>query len=204
MYKDKIQNYQGDCAVILGKHRKFSDYIREFAETIPEGSKGLDIGAGPKGCNSVFFTHCQLDGCDAEPEVVTSLDETNNYKNKFQYFFGREDPLPYTDNSLDFVVCSCMIQHLNSFTELERGITEVSRVLKGNVEGRFYLMFKVGTNDTDLVHTNRYYNQERRFRVFMPEDVSALCQAHNMVILRKEFLLDDNYIPYCLLVLTKK
>lgn len=206
MYKDKIQNYQGDCEVLLGKYSSFSEYIKEFSHSIPRGSKGLDIGAGPKGCNSKFFTHCQLDGCDAELEVVESLelvDSNGNYSKKFQYFFGKEEKLPYPDNTFDFIICSCMIQHLNSFAELETGISEVSRVLKKNLEGKFYLMFKAGTNDTDLVHTNRYYNQERKFRVFMPQDVSALCEKYKLVVLTQEYLLDDNFIPYCLLIFSK-
>ena len=196
-YKNIIQNYQGDCAVLLGKYKMFSDYIKEFAKK--QKGNGLDIGAGPQGYNSKYFRHCnRLDGCDAEQAVLDSL--SRDYTNKFLCFFG-SDKLPYQDSTQDFIICSCMIQHLNSFKELEFGISEICRILKPN--GQFYLMFKAGTNDTILEHTNGYYGLRRSFRVFDPEIIIDLCKRNNLTVLTKELLLDDNWIPYCCLTFSK-
>ncbi|ARF09980.1 methyltransferase [Indivirus ILV1] len=198
-YKNKIASYQGDCHVLLGKHSMFSDYIKEFSKD--QRGHGLDVGAGPQGPNGKFFTHCEtFDGCDADDDVVSSLPK-NIYTKTFKYLLGSNQKLPYSDNSKDFIVCSCVIQHLSNFDELEIGIQEISRILQRNCQ--FYLMFKAGTNDTDLTHTNSFYNEVRTFRVFNPEDVINLCQKYNLKLLSKETLLDDNWIPYSCLIFEK-
>jgi SAM-dependent methyltransferase len=192
-YQNKITNYQGDCSVLLGSHQLFSDYIKEFSDRSGFG-KGLDIGAGPQGPNGKFFTKClQLDGCDADPLVVHSLPKT--YSKRFQYSLGKNELLPYQDQSLDFIICSCVIQHLSSFEELKNGIKEIYRVLKKG--GSFYLMFKSGTNDTELTHTNEYYGEVRTFRVFSPSAILKLGQEVGFIPTYSDKLLDDNWIPYC-------
>jgi ubiquinone/menaquinone biosynthesis C-methylase UbiE len=197
-YKDKLSNYQWDCLVEVGCHSRFSDYIAEFSRTV--SGKGVDIGAGPGGHNGQFFTHCkEIDGCDADIDVVSTL-PTDTYSNTYQYFLGHQN-LPYLESELDFVVCSCVIQHLNNFEELEKGIKEISRVLKSG--GQFYLMFKAGSNDTTLTHFNSYYQQKRTFRVFSPSNIIDLCKSNNLTLSTVEKLVDDNWIPYCCLTFTK-
>lgn len=205
-YAQKIGIYQGDCKVLLGRHKMFSNYIEEFAKSIKEGEYGLDLGTGPSGCNSKFFRHTILDGCDIEKEVVESLSckETSNdfskqiYNNTFVYTLGK-DNLPYCDNSLDFIICSCVIQHLNNLEELTKGIEEIYRVLK--IGGNFYLMFKVGTNNTNLTHHNEYYDEQRTFRVFSVDSVIELCSSFSKYSF--EYLLDENHIPYSCCIFEK-
>jgi SAM-dependent methyltransferase len=198
-YGDKLSNYQGDCSILLGRYSMFSDYIKEFAQN--SIGDGLDIGAGPQGLNGKYFTSCDsLDGCDADTDVVKSLSK-DIYSKTFQYFLGSVQRLPYDDESKDFIVCSCVIQHLSNFQELEVGVEEISRVLK--TDCLFYLMFKSGTNDTNLTHTNSIYNEVRTFRVFHPRDVEHMCQRHGLRILSSETLLDDNWIPYSCLIFSK-
>jgi len=194
-YSNKIGIYQGDCEVLLGKYKKFSYYINSFSQNVK--GHGLDLGAGPGGCNFRFFKHCLLDGCDVEEEVVNSL---TTYPHSFQYKLGSDEKLPY-DNNLDFIVCSCVIQHLNSSSELEKGIQEIFRSLKK--DGLFYLMFKSGTNDTLFTHFNDYYKEERSFRVFHPTNITNLCNNIGFKLKEKEILLDDNWIPYTLLIFIK-
>jgi len=197
-YASKIGIYQGDCKVLSGKHQMFSCYIEEFAKTINTGDHGLDLGTGPSGCNAKFFTLAKLDGCDVEIEVIDSLSSID-YMKTFLYVLGK-DTLPYGDETLDFVVCSCVIQHLNSFHELEMGISDISRVLKPS--GSFYLMFKVGTNNTILTHHNEYYNEERSFRVFSLKSIIDLASA-SFKLISHEYLLDENHIAYCCTIFQK-
>ena len=199
-YKNKLTNYQNDCYILLGKYPLFSDYIKEFSR----GRKGhgLDIGAGPQGPNGKFFIECSsIDGCDADEDVVNSLPKTV-YNKTFPYLLGQNKELPYNNESLDFIVCSCVIQHLSNFQELEQGIKEISRVLKSG--GQFYLMFKTGTNDTNLTHFNKVYQEERTFRVFDPKNVIDLCFNNAFVKESNENLLDDNWIPYSCIVFKKE
>lgn len=204
-YANKINNYQYDCNIILGKYQKFSHYMEEFSKNIVNDknglkytNKGLDIGIGPGGYNAKYFSHCQLDGCDVSENVLNSA---KNYHHTFLYNLGR-DILPYAQDSLDFVVCSCVVQHLNSFNELEHGINEISHVLKYN--GMLYLMFKIGNNDTILSHYNGYYREKRKFRVYEPDKVSVLCARYGLFEKQREIFLDDNWIPYCCLIVQKK
>jgi SAM-dependent methyltransferase len=201
MYSDKIHNYQGDCKIFLGKYKRFSDYISIFACTIPENSKVLDLGTGPNGCNGKYFAHCILDGCDIEQAVLDSLKSVPEYKNIFLFSLGN-GLLPYSENSLDVVVCSCVIQHLGNRDELKKGIEDISCVLKN--KGKFYLMFKAGNHDTFLTHFNIYYNQERTFRVFDPDKIIKYCSNYSLNLIEKELLLDDNWIPYCMLIFEKE
>ena len=194
MYKDKVGNYQADCPVLLGRFGMFSDYVKEFAESLKPGSKGVDLGTGPRGENGKYFSRCTLDGCDVEPEVVDSLGR--EYNETFIYRMGGESKLPYDDEELDFVVCSCVIQHLGSEEELKRAFDEIWRVLKKG--GLFYLMFKTGSNNTLLTHFNSYYNEERTFRVFEANKLQFKGE-----IVSQENLLDSNYIPYTKIIYRK-
>lgn len=197
-YKNKLSNYQNDCYVLLGKYPLFSDYIKEFSKG--RIGDGLDIGAGPMGPNGKFFVDANnLDGCDADEDIVQTLPK-NVYSKTFQYLLGSQN-LPYENSSKDFIICSCVIQHLKSFTELENGIKEISRVMKEG--GQFYLMFKTGTNDTNLTHFNSYYSEERTFRVFEPKNVTELCKRNDLEMVKTETLLDDNWIPYSCIIFKK-
>ncbi len=193
-YTDKIGIYQADCGVILGRHKMFSDYIKEFARELEGGLVGVDLGSGPNGPNGKYFSHCVLDGCDLNRDVVDSLGP--EYRETFTYQLGSDQKLPYQDGELDFVVCSCVIQHLSCEDELSAAFNEIARVLK--VGGKFYLSFKTGSHDSNLTHFNSYYQEERTFRVFDSEKLNFPGK-----ILDKEFLLDDNFIPYAKIVFQK-
>ena len=195
MYASKVGNYQSDCAVLLGRFGMFSEYVKEFANGLSEGLRGLDIASGPGGCAGKYFTKQILDGCDVEPEVVDSLGK--EYNETFTYRLGSDTKLPYEDEELDFVVCSCVIQHLGGEEELNRAFDEVWRVLK--MGGLYYIMFKSGTHNTLLTHFNSYYNEERTFRVFEAEKLQFKGQ-----VLSRENLLDSNYIPYTKIIYRKE
>lgn len=112
LYQDKIHNYHSNTRMYIGRLIEFQDYYREFAQR--QSGHGLDLGAGPKGVSHVFFQHCaRFDGCDAEQCVLDSL--PNAYKKTFLYSLGTKEPLPYDEGSLDFAICSRVIQHLGSW-----------------------------------------------------------------------------------------
>jgi SAM-dependent methyltransferase len=195
-YSDKIGNYQGDCKVLLGKYPKFSDYIKYFSRY--QLGNGLDLGCGPDACNGKFFRFCTLDGCDADEDVVGSIPDT--YDCTFVFKLG-QDKLPYDSNRIDFVILSCVIQHLNNYDDLVTGLVDVARIIKPG--GQIFLMFKAGANNTVLTHYNEYYKETRNFRVFDPADVQTLAQLIKLRVVSSELLMDENWIPYCCMVLEK-
>ncbi len=196
-YSNKIGCYQGDCGVLLGKYPKFSDYVKEFSRN--QLGEGLDLGCGPGACNGKFFQSCTLDGCDADESVVDSAPE--DYQDCFVFKLG-EDSLPYNDETKDFIILSCVIQHLNSYDELVTGLADVARIIKPT--GQLFLMFKAGVNDTLLTHYNEVYNEIREFRVFHPDNMQELVKNINLRVMSCETLLDDNWIPYSCMVLEKQ
>jgi len=196
MYANKIGCYQGDCKILLGEYPMFSDYIKNFSRYVL--GKGLDLGCGPDAPNGKFFPFCTLDACDADENVVCSAPES--YENRFVFKLG-EDTLPYDENSLDFVILSCVVQHLNSYEELVTSLADIKRVLKPT--GQLFLMFKAGANDTILTHYNEFYKETRNFRVFDPKVVSGLATLIKTRVVSSDILLDDNWIPYCCMVLEK-
>ena len=195
-YSNKIGCYQGDCNVLLGRFPKFSEYVKDFSRT--QSGNGLDLGCGPGACNGKFFQSCTLDGCDADESVVESFPE--NYQDRFVFKLGK-DTLPYDEKSKDFVILSCVIQHLNSYDELVMGLTDVARILKPT--GQLFLMFKSGANNTLLTHYNEVYNEIREFRVFHPNKIEELVKILKLQVISCENLLDDNWIPYSCMVVEK-
>jgi len=193
-YDDKIKIYQGDSKILLGRLSMFSDYIREFANG--KTGHGIDIGAGPGGCNGKYFTNCNsLDGCDANESVVQSLSDT--YDQKFHYVIGYD----VLEKTYDFIVCSCVIQHLNNVDELIFGLTDMYEGL--NEGGELYLMFKAGCHNTLLTHYNSYYNETRTFRVFDPEVMSEILTKIGFTVKTEEKLMDEHWIPYSCMIMVK-
>ena len=141
-----------------------------------------------------------MDGCDADEDVVNSLPQ-EKYKKRFQFKLG-SDKLPFKDGEKDFVICSCVIQHLDSFSQLEEGIKEIARVLKKGAT--FILIFKCGSNDSLLIHFNEYYKEQRTFRVYNPQSVIELGTKMGLMVEQNELFMDDNWIPYTQLVFRKK
>ena len=204
-YCTLIDTYDCDCPILSGRFPRLCDYVKEFSTG--QTGDGLDIGAGPKGGYSQYFDNVRsLDGCDADPTVVDSL-PGERYNQKFVYVLGGEDPLPYPDSSKDFVVCSCVIHHLNSARELENALKEITRVLRPG--GSFFLLFKAGAHDTNLTHYSKYYESERTIRVFDPECILHTSKLLGMDLdctlghMCNEVLVDPNWLVNCCLVLCK-
>ena len=202
-----IQEYECDCPVLSGTFSRFSDYIKDASK----GQHGdvLDIGAGPKGGYCNYFTGVNsIDGCDADQAVVDSL-PSNVYRQRFVYLLGGPDPLPYSVESKDLIICSCVIHHLGSSEELSGALSEISRVLRWG--GTFFLMFKAGAHDTLLTHFSHFYDIERSIRVFDPDKVIEMAAKYGLrlgvqkdsVMSAKEILVDPNWLVNCCLVFTK-
>ena len=84
-YSNKIEVYESNCPMYLGKEKNFIDYQIEFTKA--QTGDGLDLGAGPNGPIAKLFTSCaSIDGCDSEKCIYESLPE--RYSKRFLYFMG--------------------------------------------------------------------------------------------------------------------
>lgn len=96
--------------------------------------KGLNIGATNKNC---FL-------------FLKNLDQINGY------YFDENSKLPFKDNSLDFIYCSHMVEHLNDMTIINL-LKESKRVLKRNK------VIRIVTVDFDLLKKILDQNDEKKF-----------------------------------------
>ena len=179
MYREMLGGkYCGNIPCIMGKHPEYSDYIRQFAQSVT--GHGLDIGAGPDGYFAEMFNTCQrLDGCDIDEEIVKSL-PSQSYSERFIHALGREK-LQYKSNSLDFVICSCVFHHL-TFAEIQKGIAEMVRVLK--VGGLLLLAYKAGNNETTLTHFHASMGIYYSFTVYDPKPINELLSKNGTQIIK--------------------
>lgn len=202
-YGNMIGGYECDSPVLLGRFSRVSEFVKDFA--VSQEGNGLDIGAGPGGGYRTFFTKAAtITACDADEAVVESL---TCFDKRFVHTLGSQEILPFQDSSVDFVLCSFVIHHLNSEQELVLTLNEVSRIL--SMEGGFFLTFKVGSHDTTVTHYSEFYGTERTLRVFDPEKVIELAARVNLHIrpeidvVCKELFVDLNYLVNACLVFRK-
>ena len=127
LYKGNIQKFSITLECIDGRFNELEHYLADYAKGVK--GHGLDIGPGPYGQSAKHFTMVdRLDGCDIEEEILNSLPP--KYEKKFYYKLGSTEQMPYKDGELDFVVCSCVVHHLEGMEEFRRGMEEILRVLK--------------------------------------------------------------------------
>ena len=101
-------------------------FVESVARRLPPGTRLLDAGAGECAYKR-FFTHCRYVGMDL------AIGEANwNYANVDS--FARLDRLPLSDEFMDAVLCTQVLEHLEWPREVVR---EFHRVLKPG--GTLYL-----------------------------------------------------------------
>mgnify|MGYP003692140459 CR=1 FL=1 len=114
---------------------------------------------------------------------------------------GSDEALPYQENTLDFVINSCVIQHLHSFDEVCKAFKEIQRVLKKG--GEFFLVFKCGNHDSEITHFNPHYGYNRTFRVYDHGKVKDYLESIGFEIKQEDKAVDQLYLPYSFFVVKK-
>jgi len=120
------------------------DLLNRIVELAP-GIRGLDAGCGA-GARDVYLLHSRgydVYGIDAVEENLSLGKELHpEIADKLRLADLRE-PLPFEDDSFDFVLCNAVIQHLTPETSENTTIPELIRVLAST--GVIQLMFKIGS-----------------------------------------------------------
>jgi ubiquinone/menaquinone biosynthesis C-methylase UbiE len=104
-------------------------YVIEFARGLDKGSRILDLGTGAGaqafGMAKLGLTVEGIDG--SESAIKSCLDRKVDNTN---FVVGDVVSLPYEDNSFDAVVDCVVLQHVASFDNFEKALSEILRVLK--------------------------------------------------------------------------
>lgn len=143
--KPKITDY---CYLTTSKHLSLLNHLVKSISQGEEQIKILDIGCGNKPFLSLFsHLDCEFKGIDfsseTEADIVQSLDQ----------------PIPAEDESVDFIICSEVLEHV---PYPERVISEMFRVLRKG--GQLYVTtpfaFPIHARPHDFFRYTEFFYQK--------------------------------------------
>eukprot|EP00455_Lapot_gusevi_P044542 TRINITY_DN5576_c0_g1_i3.p1 TRINITY_DN5576_c0_g1~~TRINITY_DN5576_c0_g1_i3.p1 ORF type:complete len:302 (+),score=24.75 TRINITY_DN5576_c0_g1_i3:86-907(+) len=136
---------------------------------IAPGEVGADIGCGSghlsreivESCNQIEVMH----GVDISPQLVAYCQQQAFldalHQQKLQYAVGKADELPFPSSSLDFIVCTQVLEYLPNVQQV---LQEFYRVLKPN--GRCVIIDT--DSDSYIVHSQNEVLTKRILEAFLP------------------------------------
>lgn len=103
--------------------------LQNEQNTNPQGKIALDIGCGGGFlCEELARMGFSVTGIDPSAQSIqTATDHSLANGLQIEYLLGTGEFLPHTDNSVDFVFCCDVLEHVR---DLPKVISEISRVLK--------------------------------------------------------------------------
>lgn len=144
----------------MGKWQRNADKLRfEQIRGLAGSAKTiLSVGCGPKEPIGIGATHA----CDIAMTAERFL-RAQEWKGEFKQCSC--DKLQYPDKSMDFVVCSEVIEHLPNVEDIRRTFFEVDRVGKNWVVTTPWIDRAHGNTEP----THRHFLNEEKIREIMPE-----------------------------------
>jgi len=131
----------------------------------------LEIGCG-NGVDSITFgkkTKAKVVGIDISPDAIKAANESNDLKN-VKFMVGDAEKLDFKDDQFDLVYSMAVLHS----TDLDKSISEVSRVLKKGGQALLFLYQKTLHEDGE---------DERDFKI---GEIEKMFQDNGLTILDKE------------------
>jgi ubiquinone/menaquinone biosynthesis C-methylase UbiE len=141
-------------------------WIRAKAESIPAGSRVLDVGAGTCPYRSLF-AHCAYKAHDFKKYEGVKLGNTTEYGNID--YVSEITNIPVPAGSFDVIICTEVLEHV---PEPKEAIREMSRILRPG--GRLLLTAPLGSGLHQLPY--HYYGG------FSPEWYKHFCEMFGLHI----------------------
>jgi len=161
-----------------------ADLIHRMQELITVGAHGLDAGCGA-GARDVFIYHQAgyiMTGLDYVKENIDMARETHPEIAECVSTGNLGETLKYKNNTFDFVLCNCVIQHIQPEIVRDVSLTELVRVLKPG--GILQFMFKSGTGFVSVFDPE--YNINRDFYLYESKWICDILAKHNMSIIPRK------------------
>jgi ubiquinone/menaquinone biosynthesis C-methylase UbiE len=155
-----IYNHDG-ALYLMNSATSFKDIHDEYIKKL-DGNKGLDVGCGPGALWTKYYR--------GKGFIMTPVDKNDQvvYAEN-AYLYCAPEALSFREYEFDFAICSCMVQHLDSWEHTKVMLEEIHRVIRPS--GAFIFIFKEGHHDTLVTLTDNKYTSERTFRVYDLKEV---------------------------------
>ena len=153
------------------------DLLKRLKELIT-GRRGLDAGcgAGARDVYEFWLGGYDIYGIDAVEENIRSAKELHPEIADRVSVADMRCPLDFSDESLDFVICSAVIQHIMPDQVFEVTLRELARVLKPG--GVLQLMFKNGRGVITVY--DRDYGIERSFQLYDEHEILQVLSSYGL------------------------
>jgi len=155
--------------------------LKELAK--PQG-RGLDAGCG-SGARDVYAFWSEgfnMWGIDAIPENIQVAREWHPEIQDRVFVHDLREPLPFEDNSFDFVMCNAVIQHIDPCRVYDTVLPELVRILKPG--GILQLMFKNGSGTETLY--DKDYDIHRCFQLYEEDQILEMLRKRGMELIETE------------------
>ncbi len=151
---------------------------------LASGKKGLDAGCGAAARDVYLLWRDGYDtyGIDAVPENIEVASETHPEIAERICVGDLTEPLPFSNESFDFVLCNAVIQHIAREVVKDVTLKELVRVLKPG--GILQLMFKNGEGDETILDPD--YDVERIFHLYDEVEIASIVDSYGCKMIEPE------------------
>mgnify|MGYP001027031415 FL=1 len=148
------------------------------------GLRGLDAGCGA-GARDVFHAWSQgydIVGIDSVEENILETRLLHSEIADKVFVADLKRPLPFDDESFDFVACNAVIQHMEPDVVQKVVLPGFARVL--GPEGVLQLMFKCGEDVTTVF--DKDYGIDRSFRLYQESELLEVLSRLDMTLIQDQ------------------
>jgi tRNA (uracil-5-)-methyltransferase TRM9 len=158
---------------------------REFLNSIPSNSLGLEIGCG-NGKNMVYRNDISMKGIDICDKFVDMCKKKN-----LDVIQGDMSSLPYENESFDFVMSIAVLHHLDSQEKRVKALDEMFRVCKKG--GKIFVL--VWAFEQEESSKRKFKSKDEMVSWFSREDGNTYYRYYHLYSkdeLEEEFSKTDN------------
>ncbi|MCH8280169.1 MAG: class I SAM-dependent methyltransferase [Chloroflexi bacterium] len=180
------------------------DLWERLKQLVGEARRGLDAGCGA-GARDVYNAWTQgydITGVDSIEENIQAAWDLHPDIADRVFVADLQQPLPFDDQSFDFVLCNAVIQHIEARLVREMVLPQLIRVLRPG--GVLQLMFKNGQGVATVF--DKDYGIDRSFQLFDEHEILGILQELGMALVEAEspdelggflYFTDPKPIDYC-------
>ena len=160
----------------------------EKLKQLSPGKRGLDAGCGA-GARDVYHAWSEgydIVGIDSIEENILAARELHSEIADRVFVADLQTPMPFDDQSFDFVMCNAVIQHIEAGVVRDVVLPQLVRVLRPG--GVLHLMFKNGAEVVTVF--DKDYGIDRSFQLYDENEILGILQRLGMYLIEAESPVD--------------